>query len=309
MFSIPELNLFTMDHAARGAAALSNSDGLDAVSAFTKALIQHPTSPDYFIQRSTAFTRLKAPHGPRYDFSLKDAEFAVLLSQRRAKREKIQAGQQRRVVALFGLGRYGDANFVLGTMQKWRTSEKKDKMEGDIWKAKIEQKMKGLPDHDEKKHVTAKEYPGVELPSEKELKAMLQHQLKADGTFRFNGEQDEEQISGSTGIQRENLPKLNPAEGKTEIQSNGAYIATAEMPVSGTNDDIAPPKSTTTASALVPAPATLSKIRHEWYQNAQTVTVTIYAKGVKKDKAEIDIQEDSVCILLSIDCHELTVRI
>src|SRR5665213_2418731 len=106
-----------MNHAKRGADALEASDGPGALSSFTKALIEHPTSPDYFIQRSTAFTRLKPP---RYDLALNDANLAVLLAQKRASREKIQAAQQRRVVALFGLKQYGDAAFVLQSMEKWR---------------------------------------------------------------------------------------------------------------------------------------------------------------------------------------------
>ena len=38
-----------------------------------------------------------------------------------------------------------------------------------------------------------------------------------------------------------------------------------------------------------------SKIRHEWYQTADSVVVTLLARGVPKDKATIDIQPHSVC--------------
>lgn len=37
-----------------------------------------------------------------------------------------------------------------------------------------------------------------------------------------------------------------------------------------------------------------SKIRHEWYQTATHVVLTIYVKGVPKDKALVDIKERSV---------------
>lgn len=41
-----------------------------------------------------------------------------------------------------------------------------------------------------------------------------------------------------------------------------------------------------------------SKIRHEWYQTNTHTVITLYVKGVPKDKATIVIQESSVCIPL-----------
>jgi suppressor of G2 allele of SKP1 len=302
-----------MEHAARGAKALDASDALTAVVAYTQALIQHPTSPDYFVQRSTAFNRLKAPHGPRNDLALQDSEFAVLLGQKRAKREKIQAGQQRRVIALFGLGQYGNAAFLLETMLRWRTSEKKDKMEGDIWKAKIEQKMKNLPADDEKRRVTVKEYPELDLPNEKDLVKMLKGQLKGDGTFRFDGEKDTAVVEDASSESKEQSKFASP-ETKTDILRDGAQLSTDEMPISNTKVDTGRSESTTTASAPIPEPATLTKIRHEWYQNANSVNITIYAKGVQKDQAEVNIHEDSVFIpnpskKRRADCFALGLRV
>lgn len=37
-----------------------------------------------------------------------------------------------------------------------------------------------------------------------------------------------------------------------------------------------------------------SKIRHEWYQTATHIVLTIYVKGVPKDKTLVDIKEKSV---------------
>jgi suppressor of G2 allele of SKP1 len=42
------------------------------------------------------------------------------------------------------------------------------------------------------------------------------------------------------------------------------------------------------------------KIKHEWYQSGDKVYITLLAKGVPKDKAEIDIQERSVSLTYSI---------
>ena len=39
-----------------------------------------------------------------------------------------------------------------------------------------------------------------------------------------------------------------------------------------------------------------NKIRHEWYQTTDTVVVTLFAKGVPKDKATIEIQERALTV-------------
>ncbi|EXJ91951.1 hypothetical protein A1O3_00501 [Capronia epimyces CBS 606.96] len=251
--------------AAQGAAALAASDAPTALSAYTQALIEHPSSPDYFVQRSIAFTRLKPP---RHDLALKDAEYAVLLAYKRAKRDKIQAAQHRRVVALYGLGRYADAMYILTTMERWRPDNNKPaRMEGDMWMARLETKLKTVPESEQLP--TTKECPEIELPSEGKLKEQLKAQLNADGSYKFD--QTTDVVSTTTPT--------------PHADANANTNATAT-----TNRDNA---------ALTPAQPTTNdvpKIRHEWYQNAQSVTITLYAKGVSKDSAEIDVKEDSLYI-------------
>lgn len=48
--------------------------------------------------------------------------------------------------------------------------------------------------------------------------------------------------------------------------------------------------------STAPQQTPVDKIRHEWYQNSQNVYFTLLAKGVPKDKAQIDIQERSLTI-------------
>ena len=53
--------------------------------------------------------------------------------------------------------------------------------------------------------------------------------------------------------------------------------------------------------ASVPAPAAQTpkeKVRHEWYQSPTSVTISIFAKGIPKEQAEIIIAEGSVRIIL-----------
>ena len=257
-----------MDHAARGKAALATSpaDGPKALVEYTRALLEHPHSADYFAERSKAFTRLSPA---RYDLALQDAEYAVLIGHKLGRRAKIQSGQQRRVVALYGLGRYQDAGFLLKTMEKWRSkgqdalpgaskektnSNNPDQAEGHIWRSKIDMKMSKMTE-EEKANIAVKEFPEVDLPGEPDMRQKLQGQLNQDGTYNFEGNAEPKQV-----------PKV-------------------------TRSSTASPTAPTSTSTTSSAPAT---IRHEWYQNTQSVILTIYAKGVSKDKTHIDIQDDSL---------------
>ena len=300
-----------MDHASRGAAALAAGDAWTAISAYTQALIEHPTSPDYFIQRSTALNRLKAPVSQvaqgeacesqlqasreqlqqQHELALLDAEYAVLLGQKRARREKIQAAQQRRVIALYTMERYADAGFVLKTMERWRSKERKDEMEGLLWKGKIEQSLDKLPQENGSK-ATAAEYPDVELPSESTLRKMLKAQLDDKGIFKLP--------TVSTAKEGNNITvgAVNSST-TTEFSSDLTGADAAQAPTDAikvereTEISYGEPDQQAQLLNIKPAP---SNVRHEWFQNAQSVTITFYAKGVVKEQADIEINTDSLSI-------------
>jgi len=67
-------------------------------------------------------------------------------------------------------------------------------------------------------------------------------------------------------------------------------------PVSTIREESVPKSSPAQAVAQTPA----NKIRHDWYQNADSVYFTLLAKGVPKDKAAIDIQERSLSISFTL---------
>lgn len=50
-----------------------------------------------------------------------------------------------------------------------------------------------------------------------------------------------------------------------------------------------------------PAQTAKEKIRHEWYQSSNKVTITIFAKGIPKEQAEVAITEDSVSFPIMSD--------
>ncbi|KAJ4293367.1 Cochaperone protein [Kalmusia sp. IMI 367209] len=143
-----------MDQAARGAAALSASNYDDAVKHYTSALEANPSAVDYYIKRSTAYQR-----SSKYPEALADAEKAVVLAHKRARRELIKDSQLRRGISLFFLGQYANAEYVLGIVKKLDDKEKTLA----IWNAKNAKKLEELPEGDERRQVTAKEVPDIDI--------------------------------------------------------------------------------------------------------------------------------------------------
>lgn len=233
-----------MDQNKRGIAALDAGNAAEALVAFTRALVQHPTSPDYYTNRTKAFARLSPP---RHDLALKDAEHAVLHAQNRGKRDKIQEAQLRRVVALYSLGRYAEAQKLL-TLVGNRENAQMFKM----WEAKVAQKLRSLPEAGE---IEVHETPNISLPAPSTAEKLLKNQINADGTFNF------EVAEGKVDIKQ--------IDTKSEAHESAKDVQSQSSP----------------ADAM---------IRQDWFQTATNVTVTLFAKGVDKDRLQQDIQATSV---------------
>ncbi|KAL4938588.1 hypothetical protein BDV06DRAFT_200688 [Aspergillus oleicola] len=268
-----------MNAASEGDAALAKGDTLGALQHYTRALVELPRAPTYYIKRSTAYIRYKPTGaGPNVHFALRDAEIALTLARERAKRDMIMAAQMRRAVALYSLERYEK---VLGGSNKEGESKDaadrvKDVMSGSkgsgpakalaqelqIWLMKIKVKLGGLEEGDERAKVSVEEVAaGVKVPSEKELKAQLEA-LKA-------GKIGDDETTGAG---------VDAGSKKADGASSGA------------------PKEDK-ASAPAPAPAqTPEKIRHEWYQSNDSVVVTLYAKGIAKESVDSELRSDSVSV-------------
>ena len=229
------------DPASLGSEALAAGNFPLAISHYTNALRTHPQAVDYYIKRSTAYTRiLPSDHSK----SLSDAEIAVVLAHKRGKREFISQAQLRRGIALFGLGRYADASQCFTWVKKLNEKEKTL----SIWEAKVQSKLAGLENEDSGADITVKEIPDVDIEN--------------------------------LGIE----PK------KTDVSPiNGSNTTTS---TSSSNDINTATPVQQTKGVQTPA----NKIRHEWYQSADSVTITLLAKGVPKDKATVDIQSHSLAI-------------
>ncbi|KAF2764088.1 SGS-domain-containing protein [Teratosphaeria nubilosa] len=135
---------------SKGKTALADRKYDEAIDSFTKALAQSPSSPDYLIHRSTAYQRAGKHHE-----ALADADDAVLAAKKRGKREAILEAQFRRGCTLYSLGRYGDAQYILGICGKM--NEKHNPTH--LWFQKAKLALRGLPEGDAKRKVTVKETP------------------------------------------------------------------------------------------------------------------------------------------------------
>lgn len=231
-----------MDQAAKGATALATGDFSAAVAYYTEAISVNSQAVDYYIKRSTAYTRLSSPD---HDAAFKDAEIALVLATKRAKREFITQAQLRRGIALFGLQRWADAKQCFAWVKKGDEKEKTV----DIWDMKVDGKLKGLPEADDSREAAIKELPDVELPKE--------------------------------GAKKPETKAASSENGPQTVASNGVP------------EDAVEPK---TEGVQTPA----SKIRHEWYQTQDTVVVTLFAKGVPKDMAVIEVQKRSITIFFPL---------
>lgn len=153
-----------MESAAQGAAALAASDFSSAITYYSNAISSNPQAVDYYIKRSMAYARTSPAD---YNLSLQDAEMAVVLAIKRAKRELIAESQLRRGVALYGLQRWGDAQQCI----LWSGKSKHDEKVVKIWDNKIRAKLKDLEEGDEKEKVVVQEVPEVSLPTVKDTKS------------------------------------------------------------------------------------------------------------------------------------------
>ena len=93
----------------------------------------------------------------------------------------------------------------------------------------------------------------------------------------------EAKIPNNAGTTIQEFPKVDiPYESSSEGAKAIKTDALRSSPEAPTSDSNAKAPLSTEAAAAPAAQTTPSRIRHEWYQNADTVTVALLAKGVPK---------------------------
>ena len=139
-------------------------------------------------------------------------------------------------------------------------------------KTRIERSGKG-----EKESNTAKMIPTWEMKINNKLKGLSEIDTKRQVTLKENPDVETSAKESSTSKSK--------SDDKPGIDTESASPA-ADATI------ISTPAPTVSAGVQTPA----SKIRHEWYQNNDAVIVTLYCKGIEKEKASIDIKDTSLDI-------------
>jgi suppressor of G2 allele of SKP1 len=256
-----------MNSATKGDEASAISNYPLAIEHYTNALTEMPRAPSYYISRSTAYSRLKpADGGPNFEAALNDAEVALRLAVDRGNRELMIAAQMRRAIALYQLGRLGDASYLFEILeakvgstkpsddknkefqaamaQGEPASKSKYRTELPIWLAKTRRQKPEKPEGDEKWAVTVKEIPDdVEIFSVAQLKDQL------------------------AAVKAENTQASARSEETTAV----------------------PPQKETPATLVNP-----DNYRHDWYQKNDTVFVTLHVKNLTDHVFSVKFTETSV---------------
>ncbi|PYH79648.1 SGS-domain-containing protein [Aspergillus uvarum CBS 121591] len=281
-----------MDAASQGDAACTESDYPRALLHYTTALLAFPRSPAYYIKRSTAFSRLKPADSLA---ALRDAEVAVLLARERGKRELILAAQMRRGVALFQLGRFGDAGLVFGLVDA--------KVNGTADKAKAADAGAGVEDKLMSAMTAANKPAGSKNGFEQELPIWLLKVKGRLGKLAKEGCVDEKVVGVAVGEVPEGVQVPTEGELRAQLESlkGGKVVGSQDGIVAGGKESAgATAAAKTPAPAPAPAPAAAAtaaeKVRHEWYQSQDQVVVTLYIKGVPKDQLDVDLKSDSASL-------------
>ena len=130
----------------------------------------------------------------------------------------------------------------------------------------------------------------VEKLNEKEKSLGIWH-AKLEGKLKDLNEDDEMGKVHISEYPDVELPK-EPAKEKPKPKAESAPKVELSPSANGATKAAEASRQLKPGGVQTPA----SKIRHDWYQTAETVTVTLLAKGVPKDKASIEIQMQALAI-------------
>ncbi|KAF3281481.1 hypothetical protein TWF970_002042 [Orbilia oligospora] len=193
-----------------------------------------------------------------YSDALSDAEIAVVLAQRKGNRDQLSTSQLRRGIALLLMQQYGDAGACFAWAEKYNEKDKSI----PFWQKKLEVDLSKLLDDDDRREVTVTEIPNREIPKPSKPTSSTSASKSAGDSGRV-----------------EELPDDYEEPKKTQkVESTPAAVE--------------PPKPTVPAGVSTPA----DKIRHEWYQTANSVTISLFVKGVPKESTTVELESNSLSI-------------
>jgi len=261
--------------AAHGKTALEASNYPLAIEHLTRALTTSQ-SPVWLTQRSLAYHRLQ-----KYELALADAEKAVIIATQRARRELKASAQMRRALALYGLKRYGDARVCLTWVRKLNEKERglgmwQEKVRLDFERVEKE----GGKGWEEMVKVTVRENPE---DGKKEEKKSVEGRVK-DLSDDLKGK--------DKVVETIHTPEVEDVKGKGKAAHVVEEVERTLTPDQEKEVQIKQP---------VPDPRTQrtpkDKVRHEWYQSQDKITITIFAKNLRDHGYSVVIRRTNVSSL------------
>jgi suppressor of G2 allele of SKP1 len=298
----------TLGH--KGLSAVQRKEYSDAVRFLDQAL-ESSESPAWLLARAEAHQHLK-----NFDAALRDAELAFHVAAQRGSgnsRKQMIEAQYRRSVQYFRLGRYADADCCA----KWSMSlaEGRPAREDDGIEKNVDANGNytvtyedGVADH--------KGQPG-QADKSADMAQRL-NQATAKTGFEDDWRRAYAWRSQVLGMMK-NLPADHPGRkvSVTKVpprpQKNAAKAAPKASPESDANSaKQTVPESqpglanTTEQQAELPRPAPVSgfdsqlQLRTAYYQNNQTVTLTLFSKGIKKENLDVKMSKNQVSSALPL---------
>ncbi|KAK4099529.1 SGS-domain-containing protein [Parathielavia hyrcaniae] len=293
----------TLGH--KGVEAVKRKEYDEAIQCLDKAL-QSSESPVWLLARSEAHQRLK-----NFDAALRDAELAYNVAAQRGSgnsRKQMIEAQYRRSVQYHRLGRYADADCCA----KWSMSlaEGRPAREDDGVEKNV----------DENGNYTVTYEDGVAdrqgQPGEAVDKSAGIQQRLAQASVKTGFEDDWRRAyiwrSQVLGMMK-NLPEDHPGRKVTvpkippRPQKNvekAAPKTPKESPTSTAKPTVAQPgvDAKTPEQSEAPRPDPVSgfdtqlQLRTAFYQSNQTVTLTLFSKGIKKEDLDVKMSKNQIQI-------------
>ncbi|PVH71090.1 SGS-domain-containing protein [Cadophora sp. DSE1049] len=91
-----------------------------------------------------------------------------------------------------------------------------------------------------------------------------------------------------------------------EVPDKPEEVASDTAPKEEKKAPVATKAPAVAVTQVAPAPTPKEKIRTEWYQSTNTVTIEVFAKGVPKENAEVKIEEGSLDVSFPIASSDST---
>lgn len=280
--------------AQQGLAAAEARNWDEAITKLSKAL-RSSTNPAWLLTRSRALINSR-----RFQEALDDANLAWHTAYQRNKRPLMVEAHYRRAVAYFRLGQYANADccciYAMRLSKGFGAIEKQDPAaqfvdESGFWKATAADATTEAQDEEADRRKG--DGSGMDLSNNYEISSQVKEWRRAS-TLRIQIltamaalPADDPARKVTTGIKPEEkkLADIKPENDAPESRVFNPSVSGATTPAS--------PITTAAAKSQVRAD---TQLRLQEFQSSTTMSVSIFSKGVNKEKLQVEFSSSSVLL-------------